>query len=51
MYKLPAANIRKNEIRWVLSTSTYPMDAVYGACYVWIAATSIWTPPRPAGSR
>lgn len=36
MPKLSPTNIEENEIRWILSTSTYPMDAIYGACYVFV---------------
>ncbi len=32
----PTVNARKNEIKWDIGTSTYPMDAVYGASYVFL---------------
>jgi His-Xaa-Ser system protein HxsD len=30
----PTVNAKKNEVKWDIGTSTYPMDAVYGASYV-----------------
>jgi len=32
----PVVNATKNEVRWTLRTGTYPMDAVYGASYVFL---------------
>jgi His-Xaa-Ser system protein HxsD len=29
-------NAKKNEVKWDIGTGTYPMDAVYGASYVFI---------------
>jgi len=30
----PTVNTKKNEVKWDIGTGTYPMDAVYGASYV-----------------
>ena len=32
----PKVNAKKNEVRWDIGTGTYPMDAVYGASYVFL---------------
>jgi len=32
----PTVNAKKNEVRWDIGTGTYPMDAVYGASYVFL---------------
>ncbi len=32
----PKLEAKKNQIRWNIGLSTYPMDAVYGACYVFL---------------
>jgi His-Xaa-Ser system protein HxsD len=29
-------NVKKNEVKWDIGTNTYPMDAVYGASYVFL---------------
>jgi His-Xaa-Ser system protein HxsD len=32
----PIIERRKNQIRWTIGLATYPLDAVYGACYVFL---------------
>lgn len=32
----PKVNAKKNEVSWDIGTGTYPMDAVYGASYVFL---------------
>lgn len=38
----PIVDARQNRIEWTIGLTTYPMDAVYGACYVFIDRCYVW---------
>ena len=46
----PEVNADQNEVRWVIGTSTYPMDAIYGAAYVFLERCYVYL-DKPASKQ